>query len=75
MASEAHTGPMLSLAFIEVRSAMRRRLIGARGDDPVLRSSVEQRRDQPVDGGRPAQRGAHVPFVAPKPARGNEHLA
>ena len=79
MADRGRTlGSMFTLAFIEARTAMRRRPDrGARPTTRVLPLSpaVEQRRDQPVDRGRPAQRRAHVPLVAPQPARGDEDLA
>ena len=67
---------MFTLAFLVARHEMRRRLIGARGDDPVLPepSAREQRGGQPVDRRRPAQRGAHVARVAPQAARGDEHV-
>jgi hypothetical protein len=68
---------MLTLAFIEIRNVMRRRLIGARIDDPVLRSTrtVEQGGREAVDRGRSAQRRPHVPVVAPEGAGRHEHLS
>ena len=68
---------MLTIAFIEIRAAMKRRLTGALANDPVLPSTepVEQRRREPVDRRPPAQRRPHVPRVAPQAAGGDEDLA
>ena len=76
MALRAHSRPMFTLAFIAARHAMRRRLIGARLDDPVLPepSAGKQRAGKPVDGRRSAERGPHVALIPPKPARSNEDL-
>ena len=67
---------MLTIAFIEARKLMRRRLIGASANDPVLPSTdrVEQRSSEPVDRRRPAQSRAHVARVAPQAAGSNENL-
>jgi hypothetical protein len=84
MAFGAHTGSMLTFAFIAARNEMRLRLIGARVDDPVLpeseprrrsaRRTAEQRAGKPVDGGRAAQRRAHVALVSPQASGRDEHL-
>jgi hypothetical protein len=68
---------MLTLAFILSHRELRRRLIGALPDDPVLPSAepVEQRSGEPLDRPRPAQRRAHMAFVAPEPARCDEEVA
>jgi hypothetical protein len=69
---------MLTLAFIEIRAAMKRRLIGARLDDPVIPESartVPEGRREAVDRGRPAQRRPHVPVVAPQGAGRHEDLS
>jgi hypothetical protein len=69
---------MLTLAFIEIRAAMKRRLIGARIDDPVITAStrtVPERRREAVDRDRTGQRRPHVPVVAPQGAGRNEDLS
>ena len=64
---------MFSIAFILSQDLMRRRMTGARVSDPVL-PSTEQRRREPVDRSRPAQRRPHVALIAPQTARSDEHL-
>ena len=75
---------MFTLAFIVSRYEMRRRLIGARADDPVLpdpdpprrsaRPAFQERARKPVDRGRSPQRRAHVPLVSPQSSGGDEDL-
>jgi hypothetical protein len=76
MTREAHTRSMFTLAFLHSQQQMRRHLIGARVDDPVLPSAgpAEERGRKPVDRARPSQRRAHVAFVTPQPSGGDKHL-
>jgi hypothetical protein len=50
---EAHTRPMLAIAYIITRDEMRRHLAGARADDPVIPERMPRRRRRLSAGSAP----------------------